>query len=184
MQTQTNTNANIFKLTATALLIAIGVIIPMTFPRIKIPPASYTLASHVVIFLGMFISVKVAVAVALGTTIGFFLGGFPVEIVFRALSHVVWVAPFAWYLTKVDRFNLSFAKLRVISVLIAIVHGVAEFAVIAVLFFGGRAIGDGTLFWIVSFVGLGTAIHSLVDFEIAMLIQNVLNKNDFFRRMV
>ncbi len=49
-----------------------GVIIPMVMPKIMIPPASFTLASHVPLFIAMFFTPGVAVAVALGTTFGFF----------------------------------------------------------------------------------------------------------------
>ena len=61
------------KLTISALLIGMGVIIPMVMPKIMIPPASFTLASHVPLFIAMFFTPGVAVAVALGTTFGFFL---------------------------------------------------------------------------------------------------------------
>ena len=65
------------KLTTAALLIAIGIIIPMFSPlKILIEPASFTLASHVAVMLAMFISPGVAGAVAVGTTLGFFFGGF------------------------------------------------------------------------------------------------------------
>ena len=70
MRAKTNT----FTLALTGMLIAIGIIIP-TFSPIKviIEPASFTLASHVAIFIAMFISPQqVAVAVSLGTTLGFF----------------------------------------------------------------------------------------------------------------
>ena len=44
-------------ITLTALLTALAIVIPMIMPvKIIIPPASYTLASHVPIFLAMFIS--------------------------------------------------------------------------------------------------------------------------------
>ncbi len=44
----------------------------MVMPKIMIPPASFTLASHVPLFIAMFFTPGVAVAVALGTTFGFF----------------------------------------------------------------------------------------------------------------
>lgn len=61
------------RLTISALLIAMGIIIPMVMPRITIGPASFTLASHVPVFIAMFISPVVAIAVSLGTGFGFFL---------------------------------------------------------------------------------------------------------------
>ena len=58
---------NIQNLTYAAILAAFGVLIPMVMPaKIIIGPASYTLASHVPVFLAMFISPSVAIFVALG----------------------------------------------------------------------------------------------------------------------
>ena len=46
-------------LTITALLMALAIMIPIVMPlKVVIPPASYTLASHVPIFLAMFLSRK------------------------------------------------------------------------------------------------------------------------------
>ena len=75
-----------------ALLCAVGIVIPMFCPKIIIEPASFTLASHVPLFLAMFISLPVAAVVCLGTTLGFFLSGFPLVVVLRALSQIVFVA--------------------------------------------------------------------------------------------
>ena len=57
-------------LTTAALLTALAILIPQVMPKIVIPPASFTLASHVPIMIGMLISPAVAVIVALGSTIG------------------------------------------------------------------------------------------------------------------
>ena len=68
-------------LTISALLIAFGIAIPMFMPiKLIIGPASYTLASHVPLFIALFISPAVAAAVALGTTLGFFFAGFPIQV--------------------------------------------------------------------------------------------------------
>jgi niacin transporter len=75
---------------AAALLIAIGFVIPVFSPvKILLEPASYTLASHVSIFIAMFISPFIAVVVSLGTTLGFLVGGFPPVIVLRAATHEI-----------------------------------------------------------------------------------------------
>ena len=51
-------------LTITALLMALAIMIPIMMPlKVVIPPASYTLASHVPIFLAMFLSRKSAACV-------------------------------------------------------------------------------------------------------------------------
>ena len=53
MQSKTNT----FNLALTGMLIAVGIVIPLFSPvKIILEPASFTLASHVAIFIAMFIS--------------------------------------------------------------------------------------------------------------------------------
>ena len=78
-------NNSVRQLTIGALLIAMGVIIPMVMPKIVIGPASFTLASHVPLLIAMFFSPAMAVAVALGTTFGFMINGLPFIIALRAL---------------------------------------------------------------------------------------------------
>ena len=58
-------------LTLSAVLIAIGIAIPMFMPRIVIGPMSWTLCSHVPIFIAAFINPVMAAAVVVGTTVGF-----------------------------------------------------------------------------------------------------------------
>lgn len=175
--------SNIFELTATGMLIAVGILIPMTFPRIIIGPASYTLASHVAIFLAMFISPKVAVGVTLGTTIGFFFGGFPLVIVFRAASHIAWALPGALYLARIDKFNISWAKLRVFSLAVALVHGVAELGAVIIFYFGTAFPADFDFLWLMAFIGLGTVVHSMVELEIANVVRLVLQRQRYFRML-
>ena len=86
-------------LVVSAILIAVGIIIPLFSPvRILIEPASFTLASHVAIFIGMFISPSVGVAVALGTTFGFFLST-PLVVALRAFSHVIFCVDW-WHIIE------------------------------------------------------------------------------------
>ena len=179
----TTRQSNVFQLTATALLIAVGVLIPMVAPRVVIGPASYTLASHVAIFIAMFISPKVAIGVTLGTTVGFFFGGFPLVIVARAASHIVWAWPGAVYLSRVDKFNISWVKLRVFSLVIAVVHAVSEL-ISVILFYFGTGFPDGIgLLWLFGFIGLGTVVHSIVDLEIANVVRLVLQMQSTYRKL-
>ena len=84
-----------------ALLCAIAILIPMISPvKIQLGPMSFTLGSHVAIFIAMFISPAVALTVELGATLGFLLAGFPPVVVLRALSQVVFVAIGAFLLAK------------------------------------------------------------------------------------
>lgn len=62
---------NINQLVLAGVLCGIGIVVPMLMPKIVIGPMSFTLASHVAIFIAMFISPKLAAVVCLGTTLGF-----------------------------------------------------------------------------------------------------------------
>ena len=49
------TRKRLSMLTTAALLTALAILIPQVMPKIVIPPASFTLASHVPIMIGMLI---------------------------------------------------------------------------------------------------------------------------------
>lgn len=96
-----NSKINTKAVVMSALLCALGIIIPMFSPiKLILEPASFTLASHVAIFIAMFISPSTAIFVTFGTTIGFLLGGFPIVVVARAFSHLVFVSFGSLYLKK------------------------------------------------------------------------------------
>jgi len=176
-----NQNQNILMLTISSVLIAVGVIIPMFSPvRIILEPASFTLASHVVIFVAMFISIKMAAAVSIGTTVGFFLGGFPIVIVLRAATHVIFATIGAFYLHNVAKNRLSAVSLRVFSFVIGVIHGVCELIVVTFFYFGGNIspahLEQGFFMSVFLLVGVGSVIHSMVDFEIARIVVFPLKK--------
>ena len=95
----TMTKNKLYHMVLAGILCAIGIVVPMFMPRIVLGPMSFTLASHVAVFLGMFISPAVAVAVCIGTTIGFFLTT-PAIIALRAASHIVFAFIGAAYLKR------------------------------------------------------------------------------------
>lgn len=161
------------------LLCATGIIIPMFMPKIVLEPASFTLASHVPIYLAMFISPLVAFAVAIGTTIGFLMSGLPIIIVMRALSHVVFATAGALWLTK---FNLnSVSKAATFGVVTSLLHAFAEFLVVSTFYFGGniseKFYENGFLRSVILLVFVGTFIHSVIDFMIAYVISKPLSKS-------
>lgn len=170
-------HTNVLKLTYTGLLIAIGIMIPMFSPlRVVIPPASFTFGSHAAIFVAMFISPSVAVSVAVGTTLGFWLGGFPDVIVLRALSHVLFAGLGALYLSKQDKERLGMLHLRGLSLVLNLIHGVAELAVVLAFNYYVLSLPlEPVLVWpVVALVGLGTVIHGLIDMELALAVRKVL----------
>lgn len=171
-------NVSVQRMTAAALLIAVGIIIPTFSPvKILLEPASFTLASHVPIFLSMFISPLTAVAVSLGTTLGFFLGGFPVVVVLRAASQLVFAILGAVLLQKFPAIVNNFAKTQLFSFLLAVLHAGAEVLVVSSFYFSG-AMAEGTNYWyvVMGLVGIGTLVHSMVDFAIAQLILKALSR--------
>lgn len=169
-----DTKNNVRKMTITALLMAIAILIPMVMPvKVVIGPASFTLASHVPIFMAMFLSPSVAVTVALGATLGFFVAGFPIVVVLRALSQVVFAYVGARILQgKPDRILESFGRSQLFSFVIALIHALGETIVVSIFFFGGLGVDttEGFLYSVFLLVGVGTLVHSMVDFLIAQYI--------------
>lgn len=177
-----NTNQRIHTMALAALLIAVGVIIPAVMPiKVVIPPASFTLASHVAIMLAMFVSPFVAITVALGTTLGFLLGGFPIAVVLRALSHVAWAGLGAWYLKQHPTLFTDLKKSILFIAAIAVLHAVCEVLIILPLYFG-HALPEanytqGFMYSIFLLVGIGTVVHSTVDFVLSLAVWRVLVKS-------
>lgn len=174
-------NNAVRSMTISALLIAIGVLIPMFSPlSIRLEPASFTLASHVSIFVAMMISPPVAAAVAIGTTAGFFIGGFPIVIVLRAATHLIFALCGAAYLQRHPITLTSPGKTRLFSLAVGVLHAACEVAVVSWFYFSGAM---GTSYYqkgfvdsVLLLVGVGSVIHSMVDFEIALAVHKALSK--------
>ena len=111
----------------------------------SIGPASFTLASHVPVFIAMFISPVVAIAVSLGTGFGFFLSATPI-IALRALSHLIFAVIGAVILqkhpeiliNKEGKFTLLNGKLQLFNVGIGVIHSAAELVVVSVFYTMGN----------------------------------------------
>jgi niacin transporter len=182
-------NYSILRLTVSGLLIAIGIVIPMVSPfKIVLEPASFTLASHVAIFIAMFISPRMAVTVAIGTAIGFLLGGFPIVIVLRAGSHILFAILGALYLQKMQKTKISsITTLWGFSFFIALIHAICELIVVSIFYFGGimgvAYYQHGFLMSVLLLVGLGTVIHSMIDFKIAHIVVLALQNQTNFEKL-
>lgn len=163
------------KITIAALLIAVGILIPMISPlKIILEPASFTLASHVATFIAMFISPYVAVAVAIGTAFGFLLGGFPIVVTLRAASHLIFAYLGAVYLAKHPQ-TMEISKNRwLFSFFIGVLHALCEVIVVSIFYFAGNLstayYDQGLLISVMGLVGVGTVIHSMVDLELARIV--------------
>ena len=180
---------SIQRLCAAALLIALGVVLPLFSPlKIVMPPASFTLASHVAIFVAMMISPGVAAAVSVGTTLGFLFGGFPLVIVLRAATHVVFALLGAFHLKRRPATLDAVFGVRVFSLVIGVTHAACEVLVVTPFYFGGQMVEgyyqSGYLQAVILLVGLGSVIHSMVDFELALLVARVLRKQKSFTNLI
>lgn len=178
-----NTNQNKVKImTISALLSALGIIIPLTFPSIRLEPASFTLASHVPIFIAMFISPSTAAFVAIVTTIGFFIS-FPTVVALRALTHLIFSLTGAFILKKNNYLFASFKNTALFAFTISLIHGIAEVAVVTWFYYisGTAGLSDtyyekGYFISVFVLVGIGTLIHSMVDFSIAYFVWKPLQQ--------
>ena len=179
------TTINVKKMTIAAVLCAIGILIPIISPvKILLEPASFTLASHVAIFIAMFISPVTAVVVSLATTLGFFIYGFPLVVVLRAATHVIWAFVGAYILKKKPNLIDSLPQMLLFSFLIACLHSICEMAVVTPFYFSnGMTEGyyaKGYVTSVLLLVGAGTIVHSMVDFAISLLIWKPLRKTRIF----
>jgi len=168
-------------MTTAALLCAIGIIIPLISPiRIVLEPASYTLASHVPIFIAMFISPATAVVVAIGTTVGFFISGFPIVVVLRAATHTIWAYLGAKVLERREDLMDTVPKRLLYSFFLGLTHATLEMMIVIPFYFGASMskayYAKGFFVSVVLLVGVGTVAHSMFDFFLARLIWSPLNK--------
>jgi niacin transporter len=159
------------KLTYTGLLTGLAIMIPIYFGFLKIiiPPFTATLASHVPMFLSMFLGPVAAVTVGLGSAIGFLITATP-EVAARAFMHV-FVGFMGAYLLKK---GVSF---RMVILMTAPIHGMLE--AIAVIPFGF------TFHKVLLVVGVGTMLHHLADGIISFILVKALGKtgkSDFILR--
>lgn len=180
-------NNSIYTMTLSAMLCAIGIIIPMFSPiKIMIEPASFTLASHVAIMIAMFISPQAGIAVTLGTTLGFFLGGFPPVVVLRALSQIIFITIGALMLKKKPEIMKNFGSMVIFCLGIGIIHATAEVLVSLPFYFANGITATATsgfLYSVFVLVGIGTLIHSCVDFTISVVLWKFLVKSPDIKKV-
>ncbi len=156
----------------TALLIALGIIIPTAFGflRVNLPFFTATITAHVPIFVAMFISPASAIFTAIGTTIGFLLTGTPLLVTARAASHIVFAIVGALMVSK----KMSIVYVGIVT---AILHAVFEIIVAYIFFIFGLANpGASLVSYIFITIGVGTLIHHIVDYIIAIVLIKALAK--------
>ena len=157
----------------TALLTAFAIIIPVAFGflRVYIPPAfTATLTLHVPIMVAMFISPVSAVFVAAGSAIGFIFTGLPPVIAARAGTHILFALVGAVMIRKMAPFSI--AKLIIIMLVTMPLHSLAE--IFVVIPFLGE--GETVLYSAFFVVGVGTAIHHMLDYIITIGVLSALSR--------
>ncbi len=183
VKSYSKSSSRTLQLTSAAILTAVGILIPLVMPfKIVIGPASYTLGSHIPIVMAMLLSPLVALAVAFGTTLGFLMAGFPIVIVFRAFSHVLFASLGAAYLARSRDTLGSVWKRQVFNFLINVIHGAAEVAVVYFLTaFGQQNLDANFLYTLFVLVGIGTIIHGMIDFELGYQFTRMLSTRTSLR---
>ena len=168
-----NTKFKTKDMVISALLIAIGILIPMIFTgppfKIVVGPYSATLMAHVPVIIAMFISPLTAALTAIGTTIGFFITT-PLVVAVRAASHIVFAIIGAYMLKKG-------ANLLVTCGVTALIHGIFEGIVVLIFFAVGASTSSSysnmAMMWITI---AGTIAHHIVDYIIAVIIGTALSR--------
>lgn len=159
------------QLVAGALLTGLAILIPMIVPiKVVMPPFSATLFSHVPLILAMFINPVIAVLVALASALGFLSSLGPI-VAARAAMHVFFVVAGAIMVKK--NCNV-YVTLLVTMVL----HTLSDMLIVALLcglglFSLGQAMSAAQ-----TVIAIGTSIHHVVDYAIALLIYMVISKTN------
>lgn len=155
-----------------ALLIAIGILIPMIFTgfpfRIVVGPYSATLMAHVPVIISMFISPWTAIFTAIGTTIGFFFTA-PFIVAVRAASHIAFAIMGAGMIKKGMR-------VLPVCILTGIVHSILEGLVVMIFYVGGisEPTAGYSIAALVIITIVGTFAHHIVDFIISYVVGKAL----------
>lgn len=144
---------DIKKMTLTAVLIALSILIPIYFGflRVVLPPFTATVTAHVPLFLAMLISPGMAALVGVGSMIGFALSS-PIFVTARAAMHI----PLGYLGGMLIQRGMPYQR---VLILIAPVHAVLE--ALIVLPFGFD------IYQALVVVGVGTLLHHTIDSVIA-----------------
>lgn len=145
-----------------ALLAALAIVIPLAFGflRVVIPPFTATLTSHVPVMLALLVSPVAALAAGVGSTLGFLVATTPV-VAARAAIHII------WGLLGALAYRRGMKAWTVLLLMLP-VHALGE--ALVVLPFGFDLADAGLV------VGVGTALHHLVDMGITLLVFAALNR--------
>lgn len=161
--------------TITGLLTALAIVIPMIMPvKVLMPPFTATLASHLPLIVSMFISPFSAIITALGSAIGFYVTMSPI-VAARAATHVIFTLAGAYMIRKHANAYLTI-------LVTMILHSASDMLIVYII--AGAAgmsglLNNQAMGYVMWVIAIGTSIHHLVDYAIAIPIINILNKAKF-----
>lgn len=172
--------SSVKQLSISAILTAFAILIPLMMPiKIVIGPASYTLASHIPLVLAMFISPITAIMVTLGSSLGFFLAGFPIVIVFRSFTHLIFLTLGAFLIKRFPSLMDS-KYFFILGVGLNLLHGLGEYVVVTILTSSGQT---SDTYWVtmLGLIGLGSTIHGMIDFSLAYYFWRILKERKIYQ---
>ena len=151
---QKSMHNTILKIVMAGLLTAVGILIPMISPlKIVIPPASFTVASHVAVFIAMCSAPA-------------------------ALTHVVFTTVGSLWIKKNPSLLSSWKKSTGLSAILAVIHAACEVLVVLPFYFANPSkYTNGFFTAVVLLVGVGSVVHSMVDFAISYVVWQPLKKS-------
>ena len=100
---------------------------------------------------------------------------YPIVIVLRALSHLFFGLLGALYLRKYPKTLDKPIQTWILNIVLAFVHAIAE-VLACLVFYASTSFPENMFYLLFILVGVGTIIHSIVDFIIAQFIYKTLQK--------
>ena len=120
-----------------------------------------------------------ALLVTVVTSIGFALS-MPLVVALRAASHLVFVVVGSLLLKRVPYLLSSLRTALPFNLLLGVLHGACESLVVTAFYFTGAGseswYESGYVVTVLLLVGLGTVVHSMVDFTIAAAVWKPLSR--------
>lgn len=171
-----NRNKKIKNIVIAGFLCALGIMIPLVVPKIELGVMTFTVGSHIAIFIAMFISPMMSVIVCLITALGFFITT-PIYVALRALSHIIFAVIGAYMLKKMPNIIDTIWQNVGFALFISIIHAACEVIVVIPFFFSNPSqFNNGIVYGALYLVGLGTLVHSMIDYIISNTIWVSLRK--------
>lgn len=160
------------KIAVSALLVALSMVYIAFMFTFDLGIWSFTPFSHIFIMLGTFISPYVGIFTSIGTFFGFFFKGQNPFVLMRAGSHIIFVLALIIILKKVPMNSLK--NLIITAIVVALIHSLFEISAVYVTIWI-TGIQKATDYILIS-CGIGTFLHSVVDFFAAYGVFKLLKK--------